>query len=865
MTRLTTPLQNEDCHGGTEMLLGQQHQEEEEHETSSVFTTTIPSPTKQHQHQHQHQRRRQQLYNYLKNPRRKYHRRAMVLSISFLVVITGYSIHTNFMDIIVNENHRTVVVDGSSMNPTTRHNNNNDDSNHLHRHRRLEEQTSNIFTEDPDQKLNLQEQQDETPPTNNKSKQETKDCSDDDDDDDKKANPPSLAILYFVGILYTFLAIAIVCDELFVPALEEMASDHHLNLSMDVAGATLMAAGGSAPEFFTSLIGTFITEDEVGIGTVVGSAVFNVLFVIACCALFSKELLQLTGWPLARDSIYYAVGLVTLGLFVGMVSPGEIELWEAIVLFCEYIGYVIVMKYNEDLHKYVVGRELGTPAPAPPPTSSSSPTEPCSIDIQDKEEVDNQDGNNNNNIDIDNHNVDDKDIEESTTTRITNMTDGESPELLNITPNDEHPSLLRRGCLQTVDSNRSILSVATNATLPWPGTFRTGVLKLLRDPTSWTATVGVGIVAQIAGDVNHVFRQVDIDGNGEIDKEELGQLFQKLNCQATEEELDQVMADLDKDQDGKVSEEDFTAWYIQSEEKIRKEVKPIFDHFDTDHSGTIDHTKVKLLLTKVEPSVTDDDVKEAMDIMYQHGSRDQITFDEFSDWYTHSLVYDRQKKKAEEELTESIWDSVKPPSLEEDAGGCGICMAYIQYLLVLPIVLVLALTVPDVRIPRLAKYCYLSFCMSIVWIGVFSFFMVGWSEIIGNTIGIPPVIMGLTLLAAGTSVPDLLSSVIVARMGEGDMALSSSIGSNIFDILVGLPVPWIFYTALPSKPNTVTIDSDNVWISIFVLLGMLIFIVFVIHWQKWKLTKTLGAMMFVFYFAFLVQAIILELPFDNCN
>ena len=48
------------------------------------------------------------------------------------------------------------------------------------------------------------------------------------------------------------------------------------------------------------------------------------------------------------------------------------------------------------------------------------------------------------------------------------------------------------------------------------------------------------------------------------------------------------------------------------------------------------------------------------------------------------------------------------------------------------------------------------------------------------------MIMGLTVLAAGTSVPDLLSSVIVARRGSGDMAVSSSIGSNIFDILVGI-------------------------------------------------------------------------------
>jgi Ca2+/Na+ antiporter len=70
-------------------------------------------------------------------------------------------------------------------------------------------------------------------------------------------------------------------------------------VSDDVGGATFMAAGGSAPELFTSLIGTF-SESSVGFGTIVGSAVFNVLFVIGMCALFSKELLTLTWWPLAR-------------------------------------------------------------------------------------------------------------------------------------------------------------------------------------------------------------------------------------------------------------------------------------------------------------------------------------------------------------------------------------------------------------------------------------------------------------------------------------------------------------------------------------------------------------------------------------
>ena len=46
-----------------------------------------------------------------------------------------------------------------------------------------------------------------------------------------------------------------------------------------------MAIATSAPELFTNLIATFITKGDVGIGTIVGSAVFNILAVAAVCGL----------------------------------------------------------------------------------------------------------------------------------------------------------------------------------------------------------------------------------------------------------------------------------------------------------------------------------------------------------------------------------------------------------------------------------------------------------------------------------------------------------------------------------------------------------------------------------------------------
>lgn len=56
-----------------------------------------------------------------------------------------------------------------------------------------------------------------------------------------------------------------------------------------VVGATFMAAATSSPELFINSVGTFITKSDIGVGTVVGSAVFNVLAVPACCGLFTGK------------------------------------------------------------------------------------------------------------------------------------------------------------------------------------------------------------------------------------------------------------------------------------------------------------------------------------------------------------------------------------------------------------------------------------------------------------------------------------------------------------------------------------------------------------------------------------------------
>jgi len=68
---------------------------------------------------------------------------------------------------------------------------------------------------------------------------------------------------------------ATVTEERFVPALNIIAD--YFNIPDDIAGATIMAAGASSPELFSSFVALFITHSSLGLGTIVGSEIFNQL------------------------------------------------------------------------------------------------------------------------------------------------------------------------------------------------------------------------------------------------------------------------------------------------------------------------------------------------------------------------------------------------------------------------------------------------------------------------------------------------------------------------------------------------------------------------------------------------------------
>jgi len=143
--------------------------------------------------------------------------------------------------------------------------------------------------------------------------------------------------LQMVITLYVCYALALVCEDFFVASLDIIIEK--LDLSPDVAGATFMAAGSSAPELFVSAAGVFITHDPVGVGACAGSTMFNTMCIIGGSALIAGKPVPLQWRSVVRDGGIYVISCVVL---VILLWDGKIEMWDSIVLLSMYVSYIVI-------------------------------------------------------------------------------------------------------------------------------------------------------------------------------------------------------------------------------------------------------------------------------------------------------------------------------------------------------------------------------------------------------------------------------------------------------------------------------------------------------------------------------------------
>lgn len=433
------------------------------------------------------------------------------------------------------------------------------------------------------------------------------------------------AIGWIIIIMYAFLGLAMICDDWFVPSLEKISEV--LNLSPDVAGATFLAAGSSAPELFTSIADTFGPSNSIGIGTIVGSAMFNILIIVAMAAAATTEVLDIDWRPVVRDCGFYSLSILELILFF---QDGQIMWWEGLIMTLSYGLYILFMVFNEKVFARCDTKKQVQPL---------------------EDEAEYKPG------------------------RRTS----------------EHP---HKGLFQGADRK-----------------------VVLADGT-------------------------------------VGQM-----------------------EDGNV---------VKSEDVSTKDGAP------------------------PPPNTPPPNAKKD-----EEGEEEESYFHRF------------EFPKDEGSLDKFLW------------------------VVSFPLLCIFTAFVPDCGHPKAEKYYVVTFVMSIGMIGGLCHVMVQFATYVGCIFNIDPFIMGTMVLAVGTSVPDAMGSMIVARAGEADMAIANAVGSNVFDILLGLGLPW-FMKGLILPEELIVVSRCGILPPVLILFSTVVLFFLVLIVNKWKMTNKLGIAFLVIYFFYII-------------
>lgn len=440
-------------------------------------------------------------------------------------------------------------------------------------------------------------------------------------------------ILHIIVCVYSFVGLAIVCDDYFVTSLDRICEE--FKLSPDVAGATFMAAGSSAPELATVVIGVFFAKDDIGVSGVIGSAVFNIMFVISVCALFAGTVSYLNWWPLCRDCFFYAVSII---IMLCVIFDEKISWGESAFMLLMYVGYCVALSYNTNLERWA----------------------------------------------------------------------------------------------QT-----------------WPVPCRTAIEE-----------------------DQHLVSYKHLDDN-------------RQNA--------------------------------------------------TNYSGT----------AAISPS------EKALDFGTPAPPQQQLPPPAQNQQPPQAGHLRPEYYKAKDPNPNQVSPLIKPENAD--------LSTLIQWGMCVPVHYMCQATMPDCRTEKYRNWYPFTFLISMIWISFYSYIMVWMITVIGSTLGIPDTVMGLTFVAAGVSVPDALSSLAVVKEGYGDMAVSNAVGSNVFDILICLGLPWFIQTALIKPGSHVNVYSKGLTYSTLSLLSTVVFLLVATHMNGWKLDKKYGMILMLWYLLFIGFASLYEL------
>jgi len=122
-----------------------------------------------------------------------------------------------------------------------------------------------------------------------------------------------------------------------------------------------------------------------------------------------------------------------------------------------------------------------------------------------------------------------------------------------------------------------------------------------------------------------------------------------------------------------------------------------------------------------------------------------------------------------------------------------------------------------------------------------------WGAVgVAHEFGVSDLIIGLTIVALGTSLPELAASVIAARKGEHDIAIGNVVGSNMFNILAVIGIATII-----APMNNIPLEVlQRDWIVMLVLTIALLIMAYGFKNKEGKITRLEGMILVVCYVAY---------------
>ncbi|MFP4314189.1 MAG: calcium/sodium antiporter [Alphaproteobacteria bacterium] len=139
---------------------------------------------------------------------------------------------------------------------------------------------------------------------------------------------------------------------------------------------------------------------------------------------------------------------------------------------------------------------------------------------------------------------------------------------------------------------------------------------------------------------------------------------------------------------------------------------------------------------------------------------------------------------------------------------------------------------------------YLFLFLGLIAVGLGAEFLVRGAKVSAEILSVPEAVIALSIIAFGTSLPELSTCIIAGRKGHSEMVLGNIIGSNVFNILMIIGITAIIKPIVEGSYAQQLVDFD-IWV---VLLVSVIFSILLIFYNK--ITRPIGIVFILSYIAY---------------